>query len=153
MNTAEIIERKVQGDSSLQMRQLLAEGVGQARESSHCHPHTEILPFNIASRNVARVGIAALDSGYNLRDPWWVVPRIRSRAATQCLRHHLLGRRCRYRSRSAAPIIYPHGLRTITVPGPNVIALEVLTRQFNADGSPPQVRIGLRIVAQRIKMS
>lgn len=32
--------------------QLLAERVREAREASHIHPHIEILPFHVASRDV-----------------------------------------------------------------------------------------------------
>jgi len=30
-------------------------GIGQARESTHRHPHGQVLPFHMASRNVRRI--------------------------------------------------------------------------------------------------
>src|ERR1700722_4664665 len=73
MNATEMVVREIQGDSSLQMRQLLAERIREPRKSSHCHPDREVLPSDKASRNLLRIGIALSDLGYNPRDAWWGV--------------------------------------------------------------------------------
>lgn len=70
MNAAEIVMREVKGNSSLQVFQFARERQRQARESRNLHPHCEVLAFDKASRNVARVRIPASDFGYNLRDSW-----------------------------------------------------------------------------------
>jgi hypothetical protein len=74
MNTAEIVIREVQGDSGFQVRQLLAERIGQPRKSAHCHVHIQVLPFYETGRDVLGVGIASSDLGYNLRDSLWGLP-------------------------------------------------------------------------------
>jgi hypothetical protein len=76
MNTAEIVIREVQGDSSLQVRQLLAESICQPRQAAKLHSHREVLPFNVAGRDMRRVGVALSNFGYNLRDWAWGVPLI-----------------------------------------------------------------------------
>jgi hypothetical protein len=42
----------------LQVLDLLAEAVGQPRESAHPHPHGEVLALGIARGDVIRVGVA-----------------------------------------------------------------------------------------------
>ena len=74
MSTAEIVEREVQGDRSFQVRQLLAERIGEPRKAPNLHSHRQVLPFHVASRDVVRIGIASANLGYNLRDSWWGVP-------------------------------------------------------------------------------
>jgi hypothetical protein len=76
MNAAEIIVRKVHGESGFQVRQLFAEGIGKPRKAMHLHSHGQVLPFNKASRNVVRIRPAVNDLGYNLRDSWWGVSRV-----------------------------------------------------------------------------
>ena len=76
MNTAEIVVREVQGDSGFQVRQLFAERIRKPRQSPHLHSHSEVLPFHVASRDVVRIGPSVDDLGYDLRDPWWGVPRV-----------------------------------------------------------------------------
>lgn len=78
MNAAEIIVRKVQGDSSFQMRQLFAERVREPRKSPHLHSHGQITAFDKTGRDMVRVRIASSDSGYNPLDWRWGVPRIGS---------------------------------------------------------------------------
>src|SRR5438552_2237168 len=74
MNTAEIVICEVQGHGGFQVSQLLAESICQARESAKLHPHCEVLPFDVASRNVFRVRIASPHLGYNLDDWTWGIP-------------------------------------------------------------------------------
>src|SRR5258708_715731 len=78
MNAAEIIVREMQGDSGFEMRQLLAERIRQARETPKLHPHGLVLPLYEARRDVFGIGITHSDLGYNPRDAWWGVPRIRA---------------------------------------------------------------------------
>ncbi len=78
MNAAEIIERKMQGDSGFQVRQLLAERIRQARKSPHRHSHVKVLPFHHRRTDMFGIGIASSDFGYNPRDSWWGVSRIGS---------------------------------------------------------------------------
>jgi hypothetical protein len=76
MHAAKIVVGKMQGARSLQVRQLLTESVGQARESANRHSHGQVLPFHKTSRDVVRIGVASSDFGYNLHDRTWGVPRI-----------------------------------------------------------------------------
>src|SRR5436190_14671697 len=76
MNTAEVVERKMQSNGSFQVRELLAESIRQARQSAHLHSHGEVLPFHVRRADMGRVGISESDSGYNLREPWWGVPPV-----------------------------------------------------------------------------
>src|ERR1035441_7073107 len=76
MNTAEIVIGEVQRDSGFEVRQLLAERIGKPRQSPHLHPHGQVLPLHKASRNVIFIRPSVNDLGYNLRDPWWGVPRV-----------------------------------------------------------------------------
>jgi hypothetical protein len=78
MNTTEIVIREVQSDGGFQMRQLLAECIGEPRKSSHRHPHVKVLSFHHRRTDMFGVRIAGSDFGYNPRDPWWGVPRIGS---------------------------------------------------------------------------
>src|SRR5579863_8085130 len=71
MNTAEIVVGKVQSDGGFQMRQLLAERIGQARKPSTHHAKSQVLPFDVRSRDVAPVGITGSDLGYSFHEPWW----------------------------------------------------------------------------------
>jgi hypothetical protein len=57
MNTAEIVIREVKGDGGFQVRQLLAESVGQPRKAPKFHSHGQILPFDKAGRNMIGIGI------------------------------------------------------------------------------------------------
>ena len=74
MNATEIVIREVQGDGGFQVRQLLAERIGESGKAPHLHPHGQVLPLDKAGRDVVRIGIASPHLGYNLRDPWWGVP-------------------------------------------------------------------------------
>ena len=78
MNAAEIVIREIQRDGSLQVRQFLAERIGQQRKTSHCHAHGQVLPFHKTGRDVLGIGIAKTNLGYDLHDAWWGVPRIRT---------------------------------------------------------------------------
>ena len=76
MHAAEIVVSEMQRDGGFQVHKFLAESIRQTREAADRHAHREILPFYKASRDVVRIRIARADLGYNLRDPWWGVPRI-----------------------------------------------------------------------------
>ncbi len=76
MNTTEIVIREVQGDSGIQVRQLLAERIGEPRKAPKLHPHGQVLSLYKAGRNVPRVRIASSHLGYNLDDWAWGVPPI-----------------------------------------------------------------------------
>jgi hypothetical protein len=76
MNTAKVVIREVQGNSGLQVAQLARESVREPSQPSELHPHGQVLPFNVARRDVLRVEISAANLGYNLRDPSWGVPLI-----------------------------------------------------------------------------
>src|SRR5260370_41710728 len=76
MNAAEIVVREMQSDSGFQVRQLLAERISEPRKAPKLRRHGQVLPFYSAGRNVI-FGRASVDYlGYNLRDPWWGVPRV-----------------------------------------------------------------------------
>lgn len=47
--------RKVQGDRRLQVFKLLAESVGEPCKSAHAHSHREVLPLDMAGRNMGLV--------------------------------------------------------------------------------------------------
>jgi hypothetical protein len=74
MNTAEVVIREVQGDSGFQVAELTRESVREPGQPPKLHSHGQILSLHVAGRNVLRVGIAAANFGYNLRDFSWGVP-------------------------------------------------------------------------------
>lgn len=74
MNAAEIVVGEMQGYRSLEMRQLLAERICQARKTSACHAKGQVLPFDLRRAEMSRIGIACDDSGYCLPKSWWGVP-------------------------------------------------------------------------------
>jgi hypothetical protein len=57
----ENVGHEVQGHGSVEVFQLLAERIGQAREPAHAHPHGEVLPLHVARADLVRVGIAGDD--------------------------------------------------------------------------------------------
>src|SRR5260370_11017638 len=76
MNAAEIVVREMQSDSGFQVRQLIAERISEPRKAPKLRPHGQVLPFYVAGRNVIFVRASVDYLGYNLRDPWWGVPRV-----------------------------------------------------------------------------
>ncbi len=76
MNTAEVVIRKIQGDSDFQVLQHARESVGKPGQTPKLHSHGQVLPFNEAGRDMLRAGVSATNLGYNLRDSWWGVPLI-----------------------------------------------------------------------------
>lgn len=62
-----IVIREVQGDSGFQVRQLLAERIGESRKAPKLRSHGQILPFNKAGRDVIFVRPSVNGLGYNLR--------------------------------------------------------------------------------------
>lgn len=57
----EIVVHEVQADRVAEVFQLLAEPVRQASEAAHLHPHRQILPFDVARRNLRFVRLSADD--------------------------------------------------------------------------------------------
>ena len=51
MKQAEIVVSIVERDSRLEVLNLLAERIGQARETAAMHPRRQVLPLNMRSRN------------------------------------------------------------------------------------------------------
>lgn len=58
MNSREVVIHIVKRNRVAQVIKLLAETVGQARESAHAHSHRKVLAFDVASRDMLRVGVA-----------------------------------------------------------------------------------------------
>ena len=58
VDAAEVVVHEMKGYSVTAILNFLAESVRKSRETTHSHTHCKILPFNIASGNVLRVGIA-----------------------------------------------------------------------------------------------
>jgi hypothetical protein len=56
MNAAEIVKRKMQRNSSLQIVEFLREGIRQTCKTSDCHPESEVASLDVTSRDVARIG-------------------------------------------------------------------------------------------------
>ena len=77
VNAAKVVMREVERYGDFQMFEFAGERQRQARESCNRKPHAEVLPFYKTGRDVTRVRVSASDFGYNLRDSWWGVPRIR----------------------------------------------------------------------------
>ena len=48
VDLAEVVGHEVKRDGVGVIRDLLAEGVGQAREPAHAHPHREVLALDVA---------------------------------------------------------------------------------------------------------
>src|SRR5438309_9871831 len=76
MYAHKVIPRKMQGHGRFQVRQFFAESICEPSQSTKLHPHSEVLAFHKASRDVLRIGIALADLGYDLHDWPWGVPRI-----------------------------------------------------------------------------
>src|SRR5438094_5694847 len=58
MNTTKVVMYSVQRDGMAKVVNLLTECICKAREAPYAHTHGEVLAFNVASRNVPRVGSA-----------------------------------------------------------------------------------------------
>ena len=59
MNTAEVVIRKIQGDSDFQVLQHARESVGEPGQTPKLHSHGQVLPFNEAGRDMLRAGVSA----------------------------------------------------------------------------------------------
>ncbi len=68
MNATEIVIREVQGDGGFQVRQLLAERIGESGKAPHLHTHGQLLPLDKAGRDVVRIGIAGSGSPVHTLD-------------------------------------------------------------------------------------
>jgi len=58
MYSAEVIVHEVKRQRVFMILNFLRERICQPREASHVHPHGEVLPFDVASRNVIPVGFS-----------------------------------------------------------------------------------------------
>ena len=58
MNPAKIVIHEIERQRVLVILQLLGKSIRQSREPSHQHAHREVLPLNVAGRNVLVVGTA-----------------------------------------------------------------------------------------------
>jgi hypothetical protein len=74
MYAAKIVIGEVQRTRSLQVVQLLAEGVSQTRKPANRHPHGKVLSLNVRSAHVFGIGVSLANLGYNLHDWLWGVP-------------------------------------------------------------------------------
>lgn len=66
MNTAPIVVSEMQGTGSLQIIQFLAVAKSQTRKTLERLPNRQVLPFDVAGRNVPRVRSAISDFYYRL---------------------------------------------------------------------------------------
>ena len=60
MDSAEVVVHVVDRDRGNVIFDLFGECIRQAREAAHLHPHREVLPLDVAGRDVLRIGIADL---------------------------------------------------------------------------------------------
>jgi hypothetical protein len=70
MNPAEIVLGKMQRQGRLEVRQLLAERIGQAGEPPAHHANGQVLPLDVGRRDMPRVRVASDGRRYRLRDLW-----------------------------------------------------------------------------------
>lgn len=73
MNTAEIVIRKVQRASGFEVRGFLRESVRESGKPSHHHANREVLPFDVAGRNLSLIGIPLMDFHDGFDDWAWGV--------------------------------------------------------------------------------
>ena len=73
VNATEIVERKMQSNSSFQIVELLRERIGEACKPSHLHSHGQILPLYIACAYVILIRLSLSNLGYDLDDWVWGV--------------------------------------------------------------------------------
>src|SRR5450432_695142 len=73
MHATKIVVSEMQGYGGLKVRQLFAERIRQASESSAHHPQGQVLPLNKRSRDVAFFRVADDSSGDRLNEPGWSV--------------------------------------------------------------------------------
>jgi hypothetical protein len=58
MHARKVVVHMEQGDHRNVVLNLLAEGIRQASEAPHIHPHVEVLSLHVACRDVRVIGIA-----------------------------------------------------------------------------------------------
>src|ERR1044072_7005337 len=68
MNLTEIIVSEKQSNRSFQVFALLAKRIGQTGETSHLHPYSKILPFNMASADVVTCRLREDGSSYTVHE-------------------------------------------------------------------------------------
>src|SRR5438552_2996331 len=73
MDPAEVIVHEVEREGVLKVLHLLAEGVGQAGKSAHPHSHCQVLPLDVAGRNVFLVRETLDDLEFRADARWWAV--------------------------------------------------------------------------------
>ncbi len=69
MRFAEIVICEIESDRSLKILKLLAERVGQPRQSAAVHTQSEVLTFNMRSANAANMGHCPGGRGFD-RKTW-----------------------------------------------------------------------------------
>jgi hypothetical protein len=74
MDTAKVLVEEVQADGCGQVLDLLAESICQSCKPGHRHSHRQVLPLDVAGRNVLRVGIAADLANVNPCADGWRIP-------------------------------------------------------------------------------
>ena len=73
MNLAEVVIHEVQRDGMRVHFDLLGEGIGQPGKSAHVHPHREVLPLDVAGRDVPFVRVACDRGRLDARNLRWRV--------------------------------------------------------------------------------
>lgn len=68
MNLAEVVVGEVQRDHVSMHLDLLAKRVAEPSEAAHVHPHGQVLPLNVAGRDMALVWISGDCGGLDARD-------------------------------------------------------------------------------------
>lgn len=61
MDTAEVVVHEIKRDVVREVIDFFREGIRQAREPPHMHPHAQVLAFNVAGGNVFLVWISCDD--------------------------------------------------------------------------------------------
>ena len=74
MSLAEVVIREIKCDCSLKIIKLLAESIGQPRESSAVHPQSVILLFNVRRANAVHNRLANHDRFRHFNDIGGAIP-------------------------------------------------------------------------------
>ena len=64
MHPAEVVVHVVEGHGMNVVLPLLTESIGQPGKPAHRHAHGEVLPLNVGSRDVIRIGPS--DNGFHV---------------------------------------------------------------------------------------
>lgn len=66
MHAAEVVVRKMNGDSGFKVLRFLRESIRQARKAAKRHARSEVLALHVAGGDVSRTRIADSHFGYSL---------------------------------------------------------------------------------------